>query len=230
MSEPHPIMMMILDQNSFVGPAAAVEDTLTPIDAQRNFDVGDTAVLAMANTMLERDFVILKMVDISKHVETYPDWEERMGLNAHVLCEAFSRMDPEVRLGWYHRLKIFPISQYRYKQARKWLKEGFPEDPPMWAEEAFIKYSALLSEQAPEVVPRVVHCPNCQGHNVALVVTRTLEYMSRAGTITRDGEEHIVPITDVDEKSSHVAQLRCLDCEQLADLEDAEWILPGISQ
>jgi hypothetical protein len=230
MSDPHPIMMMILESNSFVGPAERVEDTLTPIDEQLNFSVGDTAILAMANTALEHDFVILKMLDASKHAETYPNWEEREELGAHVLCEAFSRLDPELRLGWYHRLKIFPISNYRYRQARKWLKDGFPEEVPDWAEAAYLKYSELLSKQAPDIVPRVVHCPNCKGPNVALVVTRTLEYMARAGVIEHEGEEHIVPITEVDEKSSHVAVLRCLDCETPADLTDAEWSLPGISK
>jgi hypothetical protein len=229
-SEPHPVMMFLLQSNSFVGPAESVEDALMPIDDQLNFSVGDTAVLAMANTQLEQDFTILKMVDANKHTDTYPDWEEREEFRAHVLCQAFSRMDPELRLGWYHRLKIFPISKYRYRQARKWLKEGFPEEVPDWAEEAYLKYSELLAKQAPEVVPTVVHCPHCKGHNVALVVTRTLEYMSRAGVIMHEGEEHIVPITDVDEKSTHRAQLKCLDCETPADLDDAEWSLPGISR
>jgi hypothetical protein len=230
MSDPHPIMMMILESNSFVGPAETVEDTLTPCDEQLNFTVGDTAILAMANTTLEKDFVVLKMVDAAKHAETYPDWEEREEFRAHVLCEAFSRMDNELRLGWYHRLKIFPISKYRYRQARKWLKEGFPEEVPDWAEEAYMKYSDLLANQAPDIVPKVVRCPHCKGPNVALMVTRTLEYKARAGTITVDGEEHIVPITEVDERSSHGARLVCLDCEAPADLTDAEWSLPGISK
>lgn len=229
MSEMNPLMAMLLGQASFVGPSEAVEDEVQPIDAQYRFGPGDAAILAQANTPLEHDFVVVKCLDASKYSETYPDWEERL-MNSFVLCEVFTRSDPNISYGWISRLKLMPVSNYRYRQMRKWLKEGFPPDLPEWVHEYHNKYTDELAKQAPHVVPRTMTCPNCNGLNVNLVVTRTLTYSAKAGSLLHDDVDKIVPISDVDEESEHVAKLRCQDCNSLADLEDSEWVLPGISQ
>jgi len=226
--QPNPIMAMLLNHASFVGAAEMVENTIMPIPAQLDFGPGDHAILAMANTPLENDFVILRGADPEKHAETFPDWEERV-LNSYVLCQYFSRTDPEFKLGWFSRLKVMPITEYRYREARKWRKGDWPEEVPDWAEAYFLRYTDQLSQAAPEVVPHVVSCPACGGRNIAIVVLRHIEFMARAGTVVIDGVEKYVPVTTVDETDTHQAQLRCLDCHTPADLTDDEWALPGIS-
>lgn len=228
MSEQHPLMAMLLNNNSFLGASESVEDTIMPLDEQLNFGPGDAAILASANTGLEQDFAVVRGVDPEQHAETWPDWEERL-LKSFVLCEIFSRSDPDISLGWINRVKLLPIKAYRYKDLRRWRKNGFPDDMPEWIMACYRKYTDALSERAPNVVPRAVTCPKCGKRNVELVVTRRLEYRGRAGLMQRGEGERNVPITDPELTSTHVAILRCQDCKATADLTDDEWELPNIS-
>jgi hypothetical protein len=228
MADSHPLMALLLDQNSFVGASEMVEEEIMPLDEQLNFGVGDVAIAATANTMLERDFVIVRMLDAEKYTKTFPDWEERL-LNSFVLCKYFSRNDPEDSIGWFSRLKLLPITSYRYREARTWLKKGFPNEIPDWAYEVFQAFADRLSVNAPEVIPKAVTCPECGGRHVGLKVVRRVTYEGRAGVLVIDGKEHYVPLNDPEEDSSHTAKLFCKDCRAEATLSDGEWQLPGIS-
>lgn len=235
MTEPHPLMAMLLAQNSFVGEGIEVEAEIKPLPAQLEFGIGDAAVLASARTPLERDFAILKAIDPAEHAEMFPDWEERMlGLNnqgqgSFVLCEHFSAEDPEVSLGWFSRVKIMPISTERYEEAHRWITDGFPTDVPDWVHEYYQDYTDALSERAPERVPHTAVCPQCQGRNVDLVVSRRLVYKGRAGQLTKDDHERFITLVEPEVDDSHVAILECTDCHSTATLTDDEWELPGIS-
>ena len=227
--EAHPLMVMLLGQNSFVGEAEKVEHEIMPLDDQLAFDVGDCAIVAQANTMLENDLVFARMLSAVDHQEAFPDWAERE-MNSYVLCEFFSVADPVFSLGWFSRLKLLPIKEYRYKQARGWRKNGFPDDLPDWVMKYHEKYTEALSEHSPDTVPRPTHCPNCNSTNIEIVVTRKLEYVARVGTLVIEGHEFFVPVVDPEESSTHVARLHCKECDSKADLTDSEWQLPGISQ
>lgn len=237
MTEPNPIMMIMLQANSFVGGSESV-DHLRPLPQQLAFGPGDAALLAASDTPLERDFGVLRCVDPSKHAETWPDWEDRvLGLNASegqgsfVLCEHFSRDDPTISLGWFSRLKILPISTYRYRQTRSWLKQGFPQELPDWAAKVYQDFTDELSQFVPDRVPRSVVCPNCGKREVDLKISRRIVYHGRAGMLIHEGKERFVPIQDPQIDDSHVAQLICTnpECRTPAELEDDEWQLPGIS-
>ena len=231
MSEPgaNPFMVMILEHNNFVSDAEVVEADIIPLDEQQAFGPGDAALLASSNAPLEADFTVVRGLDPVKHTEDFPDWEERMQLRDHVLVELFSRADPELSMGWVHRLKLMPIRPYRYAELHAWRKKGFPEEPPQWVMNIYRKFTDKLSEQAPDKVPVAITCPNCKKRNVELQVTRRLVYTGRAGVMKFDGEERHVPINDPDMNSSHTAILRCMDCHTTADLTDDEWLLPNIS-
>jgi hypothetical protein len=229
MSEPHPIMALLLEYNSFLGGAESVEGTMMPIQAQSDFGPGDAGILAMSNTPLEHDFTVVRGVDPAKHAETYPDWEERTELKSMVLCEIFSKADPLPHLGWIARVKVMPISNYRYRETRKWLKDGFPEEIPDWAEKYYRDFANQLAEQAPNVVPRSVKCPNCSSVEVELLVSRRIEYTSKVGALMIEEKERYIPINDPKEESSHYARLHCTGCDSYAELDDEEWELPSIS-
>ena len=229
MSEPNPFMAMILDHQSFVGESEGVEADIFPLPEQQSWGVGDSAILASANTPLEQDFTIVKGLDPHDHTEDYPDWEERMQLRDHVLVEIFSRYDTEKSIGWVHRLKLLPIKKYRYDELHTWRKKGFPDDPPEWVMKIYREYTDRLAELAPDKVPVAVTCPNCKKRNVELVVTRTLEWTARAGLMKYQGTERHLPVADPVMTSSHVAILRCMDCKHVADMTDDEWVLPDIS-
>jgi len=228
MSEPHPIMALLLEQNSFLGQAEQVENDIMPIDDQLNFGPGDAAILASANTPLEQDFVIARAVNAEKYAQEFPDWEERL-LNSYVLCQLFSKNDPEIHLGWVSRLKLLPIKTHRYKECRRWMKDGFPESMPQWATDQYRMYTDKLAEQAPGVVPRSINCPNCGSTEVELVVTRRIEYKGRSGKLLRDGNEIYVPVVEPDIEQEHTARLRCTGCDSTATLEDSEWVIPDHS-
>jgi len=228
MSDPHPLLALMLESNSFLGVSEVVEDEIMPLDEQLNFDVGDAAILATANTMLERDFVILRMIDAEKHAKTFPDWEERL-LNSFVLCKYFSRNDPEESIGWFSRLKVVPISNYRYREARTWMKKEFPSEIPDWAFKAFQDLADRLSVNAPAIIPKAVTCPNCGDRNVGLKVVRRVTYAGRAGVLKINDVEHYVPLSDPTEEANHTAMLVCQECHSEATLADDEWQLPGIS-
>jgi len=227
-TDPHPIMAIMLAASSFVGQAAEVEDEILPLPEQFAFGPGDAGLMASANIPLEHDFAVLRGIDPEKHVETFPDWEERV-LKSFVLCEHFSRDDPEISIGWFSRLKVMPISTYRYRQARKWLKDGFPEEIPAWAHQYYLKYTDGLAAHAPDRVPKVVVCPNCSSREVELRVSRRIVYSGRVGTLHKEGTELYVPVSEPTVEDTHYAQLHCTDCNSTADLEDPEWELPGIS-
>ena len=224
----HPLMVMLLGNTSFVGDAEKVENEIMPLEDQLNFGPGDCAIVAQANTQLENDLTFAQALDASQHEETFPDWSERE-MNSFVLCEYFSAADPEFSIGWFSRLKLMPIKQYRYKQARGWRKNGFPAEMPEWIVKNHERYTDQLSKHAPDTVPRSVRCPNCSSTDIEIVVIRKLEYKGRVGSLTIDGHEFFVPVTDPEETSSHVARLHCKSCESTADLADTEWQLPGIS-
>lgn len=226
--EPHPLMVMLFGNQSFVGDAEKVENEIMPLEDQLSFDVGDAAIIAQANTQLENDLVFVKMLSPTGHTEMFPDWAERE-MNSFVLCEYFSASDPTFGIGWFSRLKLLPIKNYRYKQARSWRKNGFPDELPDWIMQCHERYTNLLSQQAPDTVPRSVHCPNCNSTNIDIIVVRKLEYRGRAGSLMIEGREFFVPVTEPAETSSHVAKLHCKACDSKANLDDDEWQLPGIS-
>jgi len=145
------------------------------------------------------------------------------------LCEGFSKFDPVMTLGWYSRLKLLPITNYRWRQTKRWIEDGFPDPIPEWCEEIYVKYTDQLSESAPERVPRAATCPNCGNHNVELIVNRRINYKVRAGTLTIEGKVVHMPVHEPDETSTHSARLHCTGCNSFADLEDDEWQLPGIT-
>jgi len=235
MSDPHPIMAILLAQSSFVGEGIDVEAEIEPLPEQVAFGPGDAAILATAKTQLESDFAILKGLDPSEHAEEFPDWEERMygvntvGQSSFVLCEHFSADDPNITIGWFPRVKLMPITAEWYAVALKWLDDGFPEEVPDWVHEYYVSYTDALSKKAPERVPQTVVCPNCEGREVELVVTRRLKYHGHAGVLTHEGEERYITIAEPHVDDSHVAQLRCTNCRSVAELVDEEWELPGIS-
>lgn len=224
--EIHPILAMMLSSISFLSTAEKIEDTITPLPEQLDFGPGDAALLAGANTMLESDFVVARCVDAAKHAESYPDWEERLW-NSYVLCELFSSQDPSLYLGWVSRLKLMPMSGYRYRQARKWLKEGFPDDLPAWVEQIYQHYTDQLAKEAPTMVPTTVTCPNCGETGVEIRYTTRTKYKAKVGRLMVEGEEKFVPLSEPDEERSLTAELRCPDCDAHADLADEEWLLPG---
>src|SRR5215831_2501824 len=94
----------------------------------------------------------------------------------HVLCEHFSRMDQELTHGWFHRLKLLPMPKYRYKEARRWLKNGFPEQPPDWSHKIYEKYTDQLAAAAPLKVPKTAECPSCHSRQVNIKVIRTVTF------------------------------------------------------
>lgn len=225
----NPFMAMLLMNSSFVGESEEVEAAIQPLPEQLAFQPGDAAILASANTKLESDFTVVKGIDPTLHEEEYPDWQERDMLNDHVLVELFSREDTDFTIGWVHRLKLLPIKQYRYKELRRWRKNGFPDDPPEWVMKIYREYTDRLSELLPNKVPVAVTCPYCKKRNVELVVTRTLEWRARAGLMQYEGAERHLPVHDPEMTSKHHAELHCIDCGKMADLTDDEWVLPDIS-
>lgn len=230
MTEPHPIMALLLEQSKFLGGAESVESEILPLPDQISFGPGDTGIMAGANTPLERDFVVVRGVEPALLRETFPDWEQRTSSGfGHVLCEAFSKDDLELTVGWYPRLKIMRITAEQYKQCRGWLHSGFPENLPDWVDDVYTAYTDALAQRAPEVVPTKTTCPNCGGREVYLMVTRKIEYRGRSGTIVVEGEERYVSVVDPDETDSHIARLTCASCSSYADLRDEEWHLPNIS-
>ncbi len=224
----HPLMVMLFGNNSFVGEAEKVENEIMPLENQLAFGVGDTAIVAQANTQLENDLVFVKAIDASAHETTFPDWSERE-MNSFVLCEYFSAADPDFSIGWFSRLKLMPIKQYRYKEARGWRKNGFPSELPDWILKYHEKYTESLSQHSPGTVPKSVHCPNCDSTDVEIDVVRKIQYVARVGSLTIDGHEFYVPVMDPEETGTHFARLHCKNCDSKADLSDNEWQLPGIS-
>ena len=200
MTEPHPLMAMLLNQNSFVGEGINVEAEIQPLPEQLAFGIGDAAILATAQTPLERDFAVLKGLDPKEYAETFPDWEERMlgvnnaGQGSFVLCEHFSADDPETSIGWFSRVKLMPISAERYAETVTWIENGFPKDVPDWVHEYYQRYTDALNERAPERVPHTVVCPECGSRDVDLCVTRTVTYTGHAGQLLKDGQERYITI------------------------------------
>ena len=229
MSETNPFMAMILEHNSFVGPSEEVQAHIEPLPEQQAFGAGDIAIVASANTALEGDFTVAKGLDPIEYEEIFPDWQDRVLMKDHVLCEFFSREDTEFSIGWVHRLKLLPVKRYRYRELRSWRKTGFPDELPEWVLKYYRAYTDALAAQAPDKVPVAITCPNCHQRNVELVVTRTLEWTCRAGLMVYEGEQRHLPVAEPDLTSHHVAILRCIDCKQEADLTDEEWVLPNIS-
>ena len=225
---PDPLMVLLFSQNSFVGAAEKVENEIMPVDEQLSFTVGDAALVAQANTQLENDLVFARAINPEQHQETFPDWADRE-MNSYVLCEYFSAEDPEFSIGWFSRLKLIPIKAYRYKQARGWRKNGFPREWPDWIRDNFEKYTEVLAERSPDTVPRPTHCPNCQSTDVEIVVVQTNDFRGRVGSLTIDGHEFFIPVTEPKETTTHVARLQCNNCDSQATLADDEWRLPGLA-
>ena len=235
MTDSHPLMALLLNQNSFVGQGIEVEAEIEPLPEQLIFGPGSVAILATASTTLERDFAILKGLDPEKHAETFPDWEERMlgvnnaGQGSFVLCEHFSAEDPLVTIGWFSRVKLMPISQDRYEETRGWIDDGFPPQVPQWVQDYYQTYTDALSERAPQRVPHTVECPECKGRNVELNVSRRVVYRGHAGVLRDKGKERYITLNDTDTTENHVAVLQCLDCHSTATLTDPEWDIPGVT-
>lgn len=222
-------MAMILEHNSFVGPAEDVQASIEPLPEQQEFGEGDVAIVASANTPLEDDFTVVKGLDPTQYAEMFPDWEERMMLTDHVLCEVFSREDTEPSIGWVHRLKLLPVKKYRYREFRSWRKNGFPEELPEWVLKYYRTYTDALADRAPDKVPVAITCPNCHKRNVQLKVVRTLTWEARAGLMEYKGEMRHLPVSEPEASSSHIAQLICMDCGHIGEMDDQEWVLPDIS-
>src|SRR5262245_16588291 len=225
----NPLLAIMLGANNFVGGAEVVENEIRQLPDQLAFGPGDAAVLAAANTALERDFGVVYAIDPEEHAEEFPDWEERM-LNSFVLCEHFSRNDAQVSIGWFNRLKLLRIPKYRYKEARRWVKNGFPEEIPEWVNKVYTKYTDQLADMAPDRVPKSVKCPNCKSRQVQMIVVRTVTYEARAGVVQQEGKDHYVSLEDPDQTSTHTVNLVCQDCNTVGAIpDDSEWDIPGLT-
>jgi hypothetical protein len=228
----HPILAMMLNDNSFLGQAEAVENEIMPLQTQLEMKPGDHAILAAASTPLERDFVMITVLDPERHEGTFPDWEERL-LNSYLLCEYFSREDMAVSIGWFARVKMLPISAEHWREADGWREqEHWPNRIPDWAEQYYLEYSNQLSKVAPERVTKKAICPYCDSLNVALRVIIREEVLANAGSIQAkqsDGSYRTVylPCSDAATQMEYTAHLQCQDCGASADLKDEEWDLPG---
>jgi hypothetical protein len=228
MSDPHPLMMMLLNQSAFAGGAESVENEIMPLESQLTLTPGVHCMVAASNTPLERDFVMATMVDAEQHSGDFPDWEERM-LNSYVLCEYWSRDDPDTHLGWFSRLKLVPITEEHYQDADSWRPDDWPHEMPDWATDYLRIYTDQLSDRAPERVPHVVSCPNCGERDVQIKVVRRLTYEARAGELSHEEQRRYVPLHELDVEENYFARLICPDCGSVAEMEDHEWFLPGIT-
>ena len=226
MSDWSPLLMMSLSTDSFVGGAERFEQHGKPIPEQMEFGAGDAAILAMSNSALEQDFVVARGVDPSEYAATWPDWDQRPD---HALCELFSRIDPEIYLGWVHRLKLMRITPEQYQETLTWRENGFPIEIPEWTEVIFKEFAIKLSASVPNLVPVLAECEYCGSDHVDLVVIRTITYRARTGRIDIEGEERYVPVTEVDEDSTHTSELVCQACGRRQGIGDDDWVLPGIS-
>jgi hypothetical protein len=229
MTEEHPMMALLLEGHSFLGMAEKVEDEVMPLESQLGLGPGDVAVVAHAATPLENDLTIVKVVDPEQHEGEFPDWQDRVLVKSYLLCEAFSHADPEPHLGWYSRLKLLPITRYRYYQARRWQKTGFPDEFPTWVVKAHDDYQDQLAEMVPSLVPKPVSCDSCGKRDVFLKVERQVTYQGRAARILKDEVMKYVPLTDADVEEIHVTHLICNDCGWTKHLSESEWTLPGIT-
>ena len=100
---------------------------------------------------------------------------------------------------------------------------------PEWVLKYYRSYTDALSDRAPDKVPVAITCPNCHRRNVELKVTRTLEWTCRAGLMMYQGAKRHLPVAEPEMTSHHVAQLICMDCKFVGELDDEEWVLPNIS-
>jgi hypothetical protein len=221
MSE-NPLMALLLGHNSFLGESETVENEITPLPNQLALEPGDMGILASANTQLEHEFCVVKVLDAEKYAETFPDWEERL-LNSFLLCELTSRNDLEPYPGWVSRLKILPITEEHYEEALSWQTAGFPDDVPEWGLDFYLDYADALSDQKPDTVPHSVQCKACGSRHVDLVVDRKVHYSCRAGSILIDDKRKIIPLNEVEEQDEHVPQLVCGDCGKKERLNDDQW-------
>lgn len=225
MSE-HPILALMLEQNSFLGSSTNMEDDIMPIQAQLDFGPGDVAMLGASQCPAERDFALVQCLNAEDYAETFPDWQERVEVRDYVLCTHFSRADREISIGWFSRLKLMPIDYEHYEEALGWIATGFPEDAPDWVNQYWRTYADELNKLAPDKVPSSVTCEICGSHEVGLEITRKSEYKGRAGRVVVDGHEIFIPITDPDETHTQVGQLVCADCHATAKLDESSWRLP----
>lgn len=226
MTEDNPILSMLLHANHFVGPGAEVDENMEPLPSQYAMGIGDKALLANANTPLEEDFTLLEIIDPEPHAGIYPDWEERWGMNRHVLAQYFSFDDPEGGVGWFPRVKLLPLSEERYAEALVWKTEGFPIAAPDWVEEMFTAYTDQISSQDPGLIPVLVTCGNCGSRNVHLHVQAMRRWDGRAGQVIKDGEIRYIPVNEPDVETDWSGHLKCMDCKAAGELDNDDWDLP----
>lgn len=228
MTEGNPILAMLLHSSGFLGPALDHEENLKPLPRQFDLGIGDKCLVATANTPLEEDFTVLEILDPEEHAKTFPNWEERWGLNRHVLAKYFSLEDQEGDIGWFARVKLVPITDEQYEEASTWRLGEFPDEVPEWITEAFTAYTDELSKLDPAVIPVLVTCPNaqCGSREVHLHVLAQKKFDVRAGEVQREGKTLYVPTNDPAVEEKWVAHLKCVTCGATAELEESDWELP----
>lgn len=223
---PHPMMMMLLEQSTFVGPSETVEDEITPLDDQLNLVPGNKCIAAAANTMLEQEFTFMEILDAEEYAEQFPDWYERVTVKIHVLCRYYSQTDPEGTLGWFARLKLLPISEEHFEVMKGWLEDEFPDDLPEWVRDYYSGYTDELNKQAPHRVPTLTTCPYCHERKVEIRVINKITYRGLCGELTIEGHLLHVPVNDMQEQHEHTASLHCTNCGKHATMSDDEWRIP----
>jgi hypothetical protein len=214
---------LMVGSSPFSQHAQHADQQIRPFLSQYDMGVGDTAIMASTHSIVDKELIVLKLIDPKEYVSEYPDWEKRME-NSFVLCEWIGRHNREGATGWFSRVKLIQITFEQYEEAKGWIQEPKtqPETPPDWVDKAFEVYTDHLAVHAPDSVPKRVTCGNCGGRDVQLHALSNMRFAAYVGEVTVNGETRYVMISDKQDAHQVDAHLHCDDCGHRASIDPGE--------
>lgn len=215
---------LILAKSQVVGERNMDED-LKPFSAQFDLAPGDKAIVSTAESMIDKDFTAVEILNPEAYAATFPDWEERFQ-KSYVLCQWNSEADQTGDIGWFARVKLIGVTEEHYSEIQSWVAEAnFPESPPDWLNGYYNEYTDSLAEVSPGSVPVTPTCPECGARDIQLHAVHMHRLSAQAGKITRDGRTVYTARSDPSRDTVSEAHLHCMTCNAMGDLDDDEWEL-----
>lgn len=221
-------MLLALMRADFCLHAKQTDETMSPFPAQYDMGPGDFAALAMTESAVDKDFVVMRLVNPEDYAEQFPDWAERLQ-KSYVLAKWISLYDHDSEnLGWFARVKLVQLTSQQYEESVTRLKDkDFDPNQPSWLFEQYEAYNVALAEHADNDIGKRIRCANCGSRNTNIHMIRMEKWAAPAMMLEQEGEDTKLWIPHTHPDREGHAHIHCDNCDYRVNVDAGRVQMPA---
>lgn len=204
-------------------------DDFMPSEEQRAVEPGDFVGITSSREVDE--FSIAKVLNPEDHADTFPNWEERVGVKSYVLAEIFTPSEQSGYLGWLPRTRLIPVTEDQWTTMKTWItNDGSEDKTPSWLTKRYNETLVGLAAANSEDMAMPIRCPECDSSGVVIELTHHHTNVYCMGNKPGQSEQNIdakalYVVSPYRQDHSTVTELKCLDCGMSRILPEEQELL-----